>query len=432
MRLSLPALRQLREWAAAAMGPRPPAARRSRAAGGRRPVHRALWRPAVLVNIGLAVLAVCGALWAVQTVRGPATADAAGAGPQQRAVGVTQGDVTSTVSASGSVQSASTASANFATNGTVTEILVKVGDTVAKGQTLAKVDPTLVQAQLDTANANLTAARANLNEVEDSGGDAAAVASASASVSTAEAEVVSAQAAVDGTVLTAPIAGTVTAVNGSVGSSSGSSSGGNGANGGTGDETSGSSGFIALADLTTLQVDANFAEADATKLKVGQAATITWSALSGTRATGTVRTVAPTATTQNNVNSYAVVVGIDTPSAEMRLGQSTTVQVMVAEAQGVVRVPTAAVRGTAAQRTVDVLVGGRTEARAIEVGVEGNQFVEVTSGLSVGEQVVVTVQTGGTGTNNQFPGGGFQGPGGGLQVPGGGGPGGGGPVRGGN
>jgi macrolide-specific efflux system membrane fusion protein len=160
-------------------------------------------------------------------------------------------------------------------------------------------------------------------------------------------------------------------------------------------------------------------------LKVGQAATITWSALSGTRATGTVATVAPTATTQNNVNSYAVVVNIDTPSAAVRLGQSTTVQVMVASASGVLRVPVAAVRGTGAQRTVDVLVSGNIETRAIEVGVEGDQYVEVKSGLTAGEQVVVTVQSGGT-TNNQFPGGGL--PGGGLT--GGGPPGGGG--RGGN
>jgi macrolide-specific efflux system membrane fusion protein len=98
---------------------------------------------------------------------------------------------------------------------------------------------------------------------------------------------------------------------------------------------------------------------------------------------------------------------------------------MVAEAQGVVRVPTAAVRGTGNQRTVEVLAGGRTEARTIEVGVEGNQFVEVVSGLSVGEQVVVTLQTGGTTTNNQFPGGGGF-------VPGGGGFQGGGQGRGGN
>ena len=59
-----------------------------------------------------------------------------------------------------------------------------------------------------------------------------------------------------------------------------------------------------------MQVSASFAEADATKLKVGQTATVTWAALTGATATGKVATIAPTATTANNVNSYAVVVSL--------------------------------------------------------------------------------------------------------------------------
>lgn len=376
-------------------------------------VMRVWWRPTVLVNVALALAAVGGALWAVQTVRGPATADAGTAGSQQRVVAVSQGDVTSSVSASGNVQSAATATASFVTSGTVTGISVKVGDVVAKGQVLAKVDGTLVQAQLDTAKANRTAAGANLTRVRNAGGDAAAVSAASATVSSADAAVVSAQAAVDGTTLKAPIAGTVTAVNGAIGSSSSGSSNGGSTTGSTGSSSSSSpssssSGFVTLADLGSLQVSANFAEADATRLKVGQAATITWSALSGTRATGTVATVAPTATTQNNVNSYAVVVSIASPPASVRLGQSTTVQVTVAEAANAVRVSTLALRGTGTQRSVEVMVNGAVETRTVEIGVEGNQFAEVKSGLAVGDQVVVTLQSGSTsGTNsNQFPGGG--------------------------
>jgi macrolide-specific efflux system membrane fusion protein len=394
---------------------------------------RVLRRPTVLINAALALVAVGGALWAVQTVRGPATAEAGTGSPQQRVIPVTQGDVTASVSASGNVQSASTATANFVTSGTVTQIAVKVGDVVTKGQVLAKVDTTLVQAQLDTARANRTAAGANYTRVRNAGGDAASLASASASVSSADAAVVSAQAAVDGTALTAPIAGTVTAVNGAIGSSSGGSSSGSGSNSGNGANatgTTGTTGFITLADLNSLQVSANFAEADATRLKVGQEATITWSALSGTRATGTVATVAPTATTQNNVNSYAVVVSIATPPAAVRLGQSTSVQVTVASASNAIRVSTLALRGTGTQRTVEVMVDGVVETRTVEIGVEGNQFAEVKSGLAVGDQVVVTMQSGST-TTNQQNGGGLLGGGGGF-TGGGGAPPAGGGGRGGN
>jgi hypothetical protein len=69
----------------------------------------------------------------------------------------------------------------------------------------------------------------------------------------------------------------------------------------------------------------------------------------------------------------------------------------------------------------------------VEVGVQGDQFVEITSGLQPGEQVALNIPTGtggATGTGRTGGAGGF--PGGGGGFPGGGGPpGGGGGNRGG-
>ncbi|MER7273700.1 efflux RND transporter periplasmic adaptor subunit [Dactylosporangium sp. NPDC000244] len=394
-----------------------------------------------LVNTVLVLAAVGGAFWAYQIVSGPAAnADTGTSTTRTRNVAVTEGTVSQTVSATGSVASASTANANFATSGTVTEVDVKVGDVVTKGQTLAKVDPTSAQAALDTAKANLTAAKAALTRDQNNSADDATIASAQAQVATAQANVTSAQANVNGTVLTAPIAGTVTAVSGAVGSSSGgssASSGGGGGNGTTGSTTSSSSssgsGFVQIADLSKLQINASFAESDATKLKAGQAANITWSALSGTRATGKVATISPTATTSNNVNSYAVTISLDSLPEGVRLGQSTTAVVTVAEAQNVLRIPSTALRTAGGQRTVQVTVNGQTEERQVEVGITGGGFVEVKSGLQAGEQVVITTTTTNstTGTTNQFPGGGNF-PGGGAGNFGGGGGNFGGGGRGGN
>src|SRR6266545_3734629 len=229
----------------------------------------ALWlnarRPTLLLNTALGAVALAVAFWSYHVVAGSPVASAGGSGERQRVVPVTQGTVTSTVSASGSVQSATTAAASFVTAGTVTEILVRVGDVVAKGQHLAKVDPAAAQSQLDTATANLAAARQSLSRAKAAG------------------------------------------AGGSGAGSGGSGTGGSGGAGSSGPaSTSGSSGFVQLADLTAMQVSASFAEADATKLKVGQVAAVTWNALSGARATGKVLTISPTATTQNNVNSYAV------------------------------------------------------------------------------------------------------------------------------
>ncbi|MEU7865501.1 efflux RND transporter periplasmic adaptor subunit [Dactylosporangium sp. NPDC049140] len=377
-----------------------------------------------LVNTVLVLAAVGGAFWAYQIVNGPAANAGTGTSTTRtRLVAVSQGTVSQTVSATGSVASASTANANFATSGTVTEVDVKVGDVVTKGQTLAKVDPTAAQASLDTAKANLTAAKAALTRDENNSADDATIASAEAQVATAQANVTSAQTTVNGTVLTAPIAGTVTAVSGAVGSSSGGSSS---SSGGGGSSTTGStsstssssgSGFVQIADLSKLQINASFAEADATKLKAAQTANITWSALSGTRATGKVATISPTATTANNVNSYAVTISLDSLPEGVRLGQSTTAVVTVAEAQNVLRIPSTALRTAGGQRTVQVQVNGQNEDRQVEVGITGGGFVEVKSGLQAGEQVVITTTTTNstTGTNNQqqFPGGGNFGGGGG-------------------
>ena len=387
---------------------------------------RRWWRPTVAVNAALVLLVLAGGAWAWYVVWGGESASA-GTGAQERVVAVTRGAVSATVSASGTVHSGTTAAANFVTAGTVTEIAVKVGDPVTQGQTLAKVDAAAANGQLSTARANLAAAQQSLTRAQGNGSDAATVASISAQVTQANTAVETAQRAVAGTVLTAPIAGTVIAVNGAVGSpSSGSSSGtsGGGATGSTSSSSSSaasSTGFITLADLTKLQVSAAFAEADATKLKVGQTATVTWSALSGARATARITTIAPTATTANNVNTYAVVSTLDSVPTGARIGQSATVRVTVAEVANALRAPTAAVRTAGGQRTVQVrTAGGDTEQRTVQVGVEGDSFVEITSGLTEGEQLVIqptTSSTTGT-TNQQGPGGQF---GGGGQLPGGGG-----------
>ena len=136
--------------------------------------------------------------------------------------------------------------------------------------------------------------------------------------------------------------------------------------------------------------------------------------------------IAPTATTSNNVNSYAVVVSIDDLPEGIRIGQTVTAVVTVAEARNVLRVPAAAVRTVGSGHVVTVVSNGTNQVRQVEVGVEGDSFTEIRSGLAAGEQVVIVTDTS-TGNTGNFPGGGIF-PGGG-RWPAGGGPGGGGRRR---
>jgi macrolide-specific efflux system membrane fusion protein len=359
-----------------------------------------------LLNSALGVLLAGGGTWAYFMISGDAEP---AQGSTVRTVAVAQGRVTATVTADGSIESANTMSAGFTTGGTVTAIKVKVGDVVKKGAVLATVDATEADESLDTAERNLDAARDALDRAED-GGDDSAIANAENQVDQAASAVAAARRAVDGTVLKAPMAGTVVAINGAVGGSSGGSAGG-----GNGSSSS-SSGFMQLADLTKLQVAAGVAEADATRLKVGQSATVTWNALTGATATGKVSAISPTASSGNTV-TYPIEVLLDSIPEGTRLGQTVSLTVTVDEVADAVYVPAAAVRTAGGRTTVVVVSNGAQETRAVEIGLKGDAYTAIVSGVDVGEQVVLATVT--SGGNQQqfpggFPGGGFPGGGGGF------------------
>ena len=160
-----------------------------------------------------------------------------------------------------------------------------------------------------------------------------------------------------------------------------------------------------IANLGKMEVDADFAEADATKLTTGMAARVTWNALTGATATGTVTSIDPTATTSNNVVSYGVVVDLTTLPKGIRIGQSTNVVVTTASKPNVLAVPSTAVTGAGTNGIVTVYANGTTHRQPVGIGLVGDTLTEITSGLQAGDEVVLpTVTSSGT-TTNPFGGG---------------------------
>lgn len=72
---------------------------------------------------------------------------------------VKKGDVTATVSASGSVTSSTETKVSFAQSGRVVEVMVKEGQTVKAGDALARIDDGPQKAALASATASLASAR---------------------------------------------------------------------------------------------------------------------------------------------------------------------------------------------------------------------------------------------------------------------------------
>jgi multidrug efflux pump subunit AcrA (membrane-fusion protein) len=256
------------------------------------------------------------------------------------------------------------------------------------------------------------------------------LAQSQASVTSAEQQVASAQKNVDDTILRAPVAGVVAAVNGTVGQQSNSGSGSTGSTGATGStdtsSSSSGSGFIDLTDVGVLNVKVGFTESDAPKVNIGQAAEITLAALPEEEFTGEVIAMDTSSTVVSNVVTYYATVAFDGSPKNVKPGMTASVTVVLDKRDNVVTLPTSAVSTTGTSETVTVKKSdGSTEARTITIGLRGDNAVEITSGLEAGEQVVLTTAADtGTGLPN-FPGGGGLGGGGlGGGPPGGGGGGG--------
>ncbi|MEU7689735.1 efflux RND transporter periplasmic adaptor subunit [Microbispora hainanensis] len=361
-------------------------------------------RRTLIVNGVLVVLLLGGIAAAWASVGG----DSSGDGPAPLTTRVTRGTVLASVSASGSVESARTRALDFGTNGTVESVLVQSGDKVKKGQVLARIDDTAAQESLEAAKASLDAAE----EADTS------TASGYSQYINARNAYRSAKRAVAGTVIKAPFAGVVTAVNGAVGGSSGASGGGSGGSGGSSQgglgqsqggasASGGSGGFIDIADPARLQIVGDFTEADVSRIKVGQAATVSFDALPGVTAAGKVTVVDPQPQTNNNVVQYAVTISLTDVPSTVRLGQTATVQVTVGKADDVLTVASSAVTTAGGQTTVTVLENGRQVVKRVEVGLKGDTTTEIKSGLQEGDQVVrPQASTTGGGGGIQLPGGG--------------------------
>jgi len=288
------------------------------------------------------------------------------------------------------------------------------------------------QDQLTSAQTQYQSALVN-NAVKEEPPKPEQLAQSQASVVSAKAQLQTAQKNESETTLTTPVAGVVASISGIVGQQSGSGggssssssagSGGSSASAGSSASSSSSSGFIELTDVNVLDVKVGFTETDAPNVHVGQAATITLDALPNQTFTGHVIELDTNSTLVSNVVTYYAKVAFDTPPAGVKPGMTASVNVVLQKVDDAITLPTSAVSTTGTTETVTVKPsgGGAETSKVITIGLRGDSAVQITSGLSIGDQVVET-STASTAGGGGFPAGGFGG--GGLGGGLGGGPGG--------
>jgi hypothetical protein len=138
-----------------------------------------------------------------------------------------------------------------------------------------------------------------------------------------------------------------------------------------------------------MHLQVGLSESDIGKVKVGQAATITVNAASGEQVAGKVESIGVLASSSStgttSAVSYPVTIVLTQTTSGLRTGMSASADIVTAQASGVV-VPNQALQGS----TVTVVRNGKRSTQRVVAGIAGDSSTQILSGLSAGDQVVVT------------------------------------------
>lgn len=234
------------------------------------------------------------------------------------------------------------------------------------------------QAQVDSAKAALAQAQANL-DLQTAAARPADVAAAQAQILSAQGQVQAAQAALSNAIITAPADGTITSVDIKVGELS-----------------TAMKEAIVLQDVGSLHVEADVSEANIANLQSGQSVDVTFDALGPDKHfQGSVQTINPGAKVVSGVVDYLVKASLPN-IPEIKPGMTANMTIMVAQKNNVLAVTQQAVinqNGGQYVRVIDDTKKKTYHQVQVQTGLLADGgLVEITSGLSEGQEVVTFIK----------------------------------------
>jgi HlyD family secretion protein len=359
-------------------------------------------------------------------------------------------DLVSVVTASGIIQPKRKADISADVSGRVVEVAVEEGDVVQKGDLLLRIDPNTYQALVRRAEAAVAQARAqeaqaraNVLQAESAAKRAEQLAAgdrlisaqdleqartqlkvtqaqeqaARYGVSQAEASLVEANESLRKTTILAPMAGRVTRLNIREGETAV-----------VGTMNNPGSLLLTVADLKVMEASVKVDETDVPDIVVGDSAAIHIDAFPDKTFSGRVTRIGNSAitgqgtaagnnSTQEQAVDFEVVITLDQPPAELRPDLSATADIVTATRKQAIAVPIIAVTvrdpdgkkfkaddadrnpnvpasqaaKTAKQTELEgvfVVKDGKAAFVPVKIGISGERYFEVQSGLKGGETVI--------------------------------------------
>lgn len=151
---------------------------------------------------------------------------------------------------------------------------------------------------------------------------------------------------------------------------------------------------ITIETTQDVSVKAQATETDAIKLANDMPATITFDAIANESWSGHVTSIAPSAVVVDGVPSYEVTIKLDTTNQELRPGLTADVTVHARKQDNALSIPRRAVVEHDGKSFVRIPTqNGEYSEKEVQTGLVGSDGnIEVISGLSEGESIVLSVQ----------------------------------------
>lgn len=382
------------------------------------------------ILVGILVVAVLGAAAALSVQR------SRGQGIEVRTEAIERRDLLEIVTASGNIRARRTIDISSDVSARVAQLLVEEGDDVRQGQTLLRLEPDQYQASVSRSEAALAQAEAqraqqeaNLirtqrdldrllalhsrdsllvsrQQVDDARTNLevseATLASAEHGVSQARAALDEARDQLSKTIFTAPMDGKVTRLNVDEGETVI-----------IGTMNNPGSLVLTISDLSIIEAVVQVDETDVSRISLGDSASVRIDAFRDRTFAGQVSRIGNSAITapsqqtsgQQAAIDFEVVLTLDPTDAPLRPDLSATADIVVEQRDHALAVPIIAMTvreerdstaGAAAVRRaqpreiegVFTVAGGRVTFTPVTLGIAGQEYFEVLSGLSEGDSVV--------------------------------------------
>jgi HlyD family secretion protein len=296
-----------------------------------------------LINIALILAFIFGAYYVYQLSHKKKPEDL------YRLQTVVSGDIEQNVTANGTINPVTLVNVGTQVSGRVKKIYADYNDQVKKGQILLELEDELFKAQIAQSvgnvknnEASLELAKANearmrslfekeyvsKQELDQS---VQALKSAEAQLSTTKAQLKRDQTNYGYSIIKSPVAGVVVDRVVDVGQTVAAS-------------LQTPTLFKIAQDLSKMQIDTSFAEADIGRIQVGQVAKFNVDAFPNTNFEGVVKQIRLNPTNTANVVTYDIVISMDNPDQKLLPGMTAYVNITFAKHDNVLLVPNAALR----------------------------------------------------------------------------------------